>query len=175
MLTHISRRPLAAGLLVLAVSACGPLVGSPNPTPTPLPTSKLPLLRKQARDLKSSITRVTHVYSAGVVTARDVLDDHKSACYFHDPDDPVLGGTTLNWEYAVRVEFGGPDRDGAHELAFENALRADGWRLGTGFGQLVAVKKGMYLEILTTRGTGGPSRPRRKSSRPIGSSHRFAV
>jgi hypothetical protein len=153
----LGHRLVCTVLLVVGTAACGPLAGAPNPPETPFPTAQRPLLRKQVRDLRAEVDRLTHLLPNRQITERKVLDDHERACYFHDPDDPTRGPTTHNWEYAVRVGFDDSTTAAERDDAVKEQLRKDGWTLGSGYGgDLVAVKRGMYLEILLSVGTHGP-------------------
>ncbi|MEU8117616.1 hypothetical protein AB0C21_02790 [Spirillospora sp. NPDC049024] len=151
------RRALAPALtvvLALALTSCGNLVASPDLPPSPFPSAKRPLLHRQATAVRTAVDGLAGVVPAEGRTARTVLRDHDHQCRFHDPDDPERAPAELNWEYAVRLEYRGPDGAAARDAAVKERLRGDGWALGDDAGKLIAVRRGMYLEILLSGTTG---------------------
>ncbi|WP_067804474.1 hypothetical protein [Actinomadura formosensis] len=151
------RRAVAPALIVLlapVITSCGNLVASPNLSPSPFPSSKRPLLHRQAAAIRTVVDGLAGAVPAGGRTARTVLRNHEHQCRFHDPDDPGRAPAVLNWEYAVRLEYTGTDGAAGRDAALKDRLRRDGWALGDDFGKLIAVRRGMYLELLLSGTTG---------------------
>ncbi|WP_141577711.1 hypothetical protein [Actinomadura sp. WMMA1423] len=141
-------------LLALAAASCGNLVASPDLPPSPFPGAKRPLLNRQAAAVRTAVDALTGAVPAEGRTGRTVLRDHEHQCRFHDPDDPRRAPAVLNWEYSVRLEYRGPDGAAGRDTALKDRLRLGGWALGDDSGKLVAVRRGMYLEILLSGTTG---------------------